>query len=215
MYSFSSGITMEEFAWFLVFVGRPNAGKSSLISNLTSAKPVIGKKPGSTRRINTYKITKKFEVVDVPGWGKIHDRTKAYEDRIKDEIVEFFERYKFRIPACILVIDAKSIVDVSERLSKKGIIPIDQELYNFIKNYKIIPIVAINKIDKIGKIEVEKAVQYIKKLIDYDNLPAEYQEAVITVSAKQGINLGVLRDLIRKHLRNNDVEEFERYIKLR
>jgi len=206
---------MEEFAWYLVFVGRPNAGKSSLICKLTSAKPVIGKKPGSTRRINTYKITKKFEVIDVPGWGKIHDRTKAYEDRIKDEIVGFFEKYKFRIPACILVIDAKSIVDVSERLSKKGIIPIDQELYNFLKENKIIPIVAINKIDKIGKIEVEKAVQFIKKLIDYDNLSEEYQEAVITVSAKQGTNLGILRDLIRKHLRNNDVEEFERYIKLR
>ncbi len=206
---------MEEFAWFLVFVGRPNAGKSSLIGKLTPVKPVIGKKPGSTRRINTYNITKKFKVVDVPGWGKIHDRTKAYEDRIKNEIVEFFEIYKFRIPACILVIDAKSIVDVSERLSKKGIIPIDQELYTFLKDNKIIPIVAINKIDKIGKIEVEKAVQYIKKLIDYDNLPEEYQEAVITVSANQGTNLGVLRDLIRKHLRKNDVEEFERYIKLR
>jgi len=206
---------MEDFAWFLVFVGRPNAGKSSLICKLTSAKPVIGKKPGSTRRINTYKITKKFEVIDVPGWGKIHDRTQAYEDRIKDEIVGFFETYKFRIPACILVIDAKSVVDVSERLSKKGIIPIDQELYNFLKNLKIIPIVAINKIDKIAKKEVEEAVQHIKKLIDYDNLSEEYQEAVITVSAKRGTNLGILRDLIRKHLRNNDVEEFERYIKLR
>jgi len=206
---------MEDFAWFLVFVGRPNAGKSSLISRLTSAKPVIGKKPGSTRRINTYKITKKFEVVDVPGWGKIHDRTQAYENRIKDQIVEFFETYKFQIPACILVIDAKSIIDVSERLSKKGIIPIDQELYAFLKDNKLIPIVAINKIDKIGEVEVERAVEYIKKLIDFENLPEEYQEAVITVSAKQGTNLDVLRDLIRKHLRNNDVEEFERYIKLR
>jgi len=206
---------MEDFTWFLVFVGRPNAGKSSLIGKLTSVKPVIGKKPGSTRRINIYNITKKFEVVDVPGWGKIHDRAKSYEDLVKDRIVEFFEKYKFRIPACILVIDAKSIIDVSKRLSKKGIIPIDQELYNFLRENKIIPIVAINKIDKIGKIEAEKAVQYIKKLIDYDNLPEEYQEAVITVSAKQGTNLGVLRDLIRKHLRNNDVEEFERYIKLR
>ncbi len=206
---------MEEFAWYLVFVGRPNAGKSSLICKLTSAKPVIGKKPGSTRRINRYKITKKFEVVDVPGWGKIHDRAKSYEDRIKDEIVEFFEKYKFRIPACILVIDAKSIIDVSKRLSKKGIIPIDQELYNFMKSNGLIPIVAINKIDKVAKHEVDEAVDYFKKLVDFDNLPEKYQETVITVSAKQGTNLGILRDLIRKHLRNNDVEEFERYIKLR
>ncbi|MBK5114560.1 MAG: GTP-binding protein EngB [Candidatus Heimdallarchaeota archaeon] len=206
---------MEEFAWYLVFVGRPNAGKSSLISKLTSAKPIVGKKPGSTRKINTYTITKKFKVIDVPGWGKIHDRTQEYAERIKDQIVEFFENYKFHIPACILVIDAKSLIDVSKRLSKKGIIPIDQELYTFLKNNKQIPIVAINKIDKVAKHDVEEAVEYFKKLIDYDKLSEEYQEAVITVSAKQGTNLGVLRDLIRKHLRNNDVEEFERYIKLR
>jgi small GTP-binding protein len=206
---------MEDFAWFLVFVGRPNAGKSSLISKLTSARPVIGKKPGSTRRINTYKISKKLEVVDVPGWGKIHDRTQAYEERIKDQIVDFFETYKFRIPACILVIDAKSIIDVSDRLSKKGIIPIDQELYSFLRENKLIPIVAINKIDKIGKLEVDAAVEYVKKLIDFDNLPEQCQEAVITVSANKGTNLDVLRDLIRKHLRNNNVEEFERFVKLK
>ena len=206
---------MEEFAWYLVFVGRPNAGKSSLICKLTPAKPVIGKKPGSTRRINSYNITKKFEVVDVPGWGKIHDRTKTYEDRIKDEIVEFFEKYKFRIPACILVIDAKSFIDVSKRLSKKGIIPIDQELYNFMKSNGLIPIVAINKIDKVAKHEVDEAVDYFKKLIDFDNLPEKYQEAIITVSAKQGTNLGILRDLIRKHFRTNEAAEFDPYIKKR
>ena len=120
---------MEDFAWLVVFIGRPNAGKSSLISRLTKVNPTVGRKPGSTRKINEYTLTNKFKVVDVPGWGKIHSRTKDYENYIKDEIVEYFETNSFRIPACILVIDAKSLIDVSERLSKKDIIPIDQELY--------------------------------------------------------------------------------------
>ena len=128
---------MEAFSWLLVFVGRPNAGKSSLISKLTAINPTIGKKPGSTRKINEYNLTKKFKVVDIPGWGKVHDRTKSYEERVKEDIVTYIEENSFRIPACVLVIDAKSLVDVSERLSKKGIIPIDQELYQFLINNKI------------------------------------------------------------------------------
>ncbi len=205
---------MENFAWYIVFVGRPNAGKSSLISKLTHAKPTIGKKPGSTRKIIEYQLAKKFKVVDVPGWGKIVSRSRDYEDRIKDEIVSFFEENRFRIPVCVLVIDAKSLVDVSERLTKKGIIPIDQELYNFVKSMKITPIVAINKIDKISESEVTTAIDYFKELINFETLSEECQEAFVAVSAKRDTNLNSLRDLIRKHLRKNDVEEFERYVKL-
>ncbi|NHJ47030.1 MAG: GTP-binding protein EngB [Asgard group archaeon] len=206
---------MEEFSWFLTFIGRPNAGKSSLISQLTTASPTIGKKPGSTRKIIHYKLAKKFTAVDVPGWGKIHSRAQSYEDRIKDEIVAFFEENYYRIPACVLVIDVNSLIDVSERLSKKNIVPIDQELYFFLKNLNMVPIVALNKIDKISPKDLEAAQEYFKKLIEYDSLPAEYQECVITVSAKRKQNLAQLRDIIRKHLRKADVEEFERYVKVR
>ncbi|MHA1243111.1 MAG: GTP-binding protein EngB [Candidatus Heimdallarchaeota archaeon] len=206
---------MEEFSWYLVFIGRPNAGKSSLISRLTSAKPTIGKKPGSTRKINEYILTNKFTVVDVPGWGKIHDRTKEYEERIKDEIISFFEEYRYRIPACILVIDAKSFVDVSNRLSKKDIIPIDQELYSYLLSLKIKPIVAINKIDKVSPIELEIATKHFKELIGFEKLDEELQRMIVHVSAKQGKNLGALRDLIRERLVVNHVEDFQRFVKVR
>ncbi|NHJ84228.1 MAG: GTP-binding protein EngB [Asgard group archaeon] len=206
---------MEEFSWYLAFVGRPNAGKSSLISKLTSVNPTIGKKPGSTRRINEYEITTKFRVVDVPGWGKIHSRTSDYEDRIKDQIIEFFEQNYRNIPVCILVIDTKSIIDVSERLSNKGIIPIDQELYQFLFNLNLKPIIVFNKIDKVTSKEVAEAINYFKKLIDFAALPNDCKELLISVSAKQDANLDALRDLIRKRLKISGLEKFERYIKLK
>lgn len=206
---------MEEFAWFLTFIGRPNAGKSSLISRLTAATPTIGKKPGSTRKMILYELTKKFTVVDVPGWGKIHSRTKEYEDRIKDKIVNFLESNKFRIPACVHVIDVKSLIDVSERLSKKDIIPIDQELYHFMNGLKLTPIVALNKIDKISPVELDETLDYFKQMIDYNSLPETHKEAIFTVSAIKGTNLNLLRDIIRQHLRKAGVEEFERYVKLK
>jgi len=205
---------METFSWLLVFVGRPNAGKSSLISRLTAINPVVGRKPGSTRRINEYDLDKKFKVVDVPGWGKVHDRTKEYEERVKEEIVSFIEDNSFRIPACVLVIDAKSLIDVSERLSKKSIIPIDQELFHFLTINKIKPIVVLNKIDKISKREADQAMDYFKEMVNYDQLSTQMQESFIFVSAKKGTNLGILRDLIRQRLRENNVEEFERFVKV-
>ncbi len=206
---------MEEFSWYLTFIGRPNAGKSSLISRLTAATPTIGKKPGSTRKIIPYQLTKKFTVVDVPGWGKIHSRTKEYEDRIKGEIINFLEANQYRIPACVQVIDVKSLIDVSERLSKKGIIPIDKELYFFLVNLKLTPIVALNKIDKISTSELEEIIDYFKQLIDYDSLLEEQKEAIFAVSANKGTNLNFLRDKIRQHLKRAGVEEFERFVKLR
>ncbi len=205
---------MEAFAWLLIFVGRPNAGKSSLIGKLTAVNPIVGKKPGSTRRIKEYNLSKKFKVVDVPGWGKVHSRTKDYEERVKQDIVDYFEENSFRIPACVLVIDAKSLIDVSKRLAKKKIIPIDQELYQFIISNKIKPIVVLNKIDKIYKHEADQAMDYFKEMVGFNRLSEQLQESFIFVSAKRGTNLDSLRDLIRQRLRDNGVEEFERYVKL-
>ena len=205
---------MHEFAWYVAFIGRPNAGKSSLIHRLTAAKPIIGKKPGSTRKIIEYPLTKKFHIVDIPGWGKIHGRPSSYAERIKDEILTFLEENKFRIPACVHVIDAKSLIDVSERLAKKGIIPIDQELYQFLCDLRFIPIVALNKIDKINPEQLARTIDYFKELIAISQLSPEHEASIITVSARRGDNLSILRDLIRKRLRVASVEEFERYIKL-
>lgn len=205
---------MEAFSWLLVFIGRPNAGKSSLIGKLTAINPTVGKKPGSTRKINEYNLSKKFKVVDIPGWGKVHDRAKSYEERVKEDIVTYIEENSFRIPACVLVIDTKSLVDVSERLSKKGIIPIDLELYQFLINNKIKPIVVLNKIDKISKREADFAMSYFKEMVEFEHLSPQLQESFIFTSAKQGTNLGVLRDLIRQRLHESDVEEFERFIKV-
>jgi len=134
---------------------------------------------------------------------------------VKDQILAFFEENRYRIPACILVIDAKSFVDVSERLLKKDIIPIDQELYSYLLGLKIKPIVAINKIDKVSPIELEKATKYFKELVNFEKLDDELQEMIVHVSAKQGTNIGALRDLIRKCLIAHNVEDFQRFIKVR
>lgn len=58
----------------IVFVGRSNVGKSSLINLLLGKKIAkVSSKPGKTRSINFYKITTsegmEFNLVDIPGYG--------------------------------------------------------------------------------------------------------------------------------------------------
>ncbi len=57
----------------VVFVGRSNVGKSTLINSLLERKIAkVSAKPGKTRSINFYKVDAdgfKFNLVDIPGYG--------------------------------------------------------------------------------------------------------------------------------------------------
>ena len=55
----------------IAFVGRSNAGKSSLINTLTGKRKlaVTSSLPGRTRLINYFKINDNLFFVDLPGYG--------------------------------------------------------------------------------------------------------------------------------------------------
>ena len=54
------------------FVGRSNVGKSSIINLLVGGRnpiALVSSKPGKTRLINFFEISKKWNLVDLPGYG--------------------------------------------------------------------------------------------------------------------------------------------------
>ncbi|MFW9778297.1 MAG: GTPase [Candidatus Heimdallarchaeota archaeon] len=148
---------------YIPISGRPNAGKTSLINFLTHSKRPVGKRPGTTRRISFIPLVKDLHLVDLPGFGRIEKRSKETEERIKDEIVQYFDDSKRRIALAIHIIDVSTFHFVVENLEKKGIIPIDIEMIRFVaESCEFPPFVIFNKIDKVEKGLINSNEQLLK-----------------------------------------------------
>jgi len=55
----------------IVFLGRSNVGKSSLINTLLQRKGLAktSQRPGKTISVNYYRVNDRFDLVDLPGYG--------------------------------------------------------------------------------------------------------------------------------------------------
>jgi len=55
----------------IAFIGRSNAGKSSLLNSLTNSKKlaVTSNTPGRTKEINVFLINESHYFMDLPGYG--------------------------------------------------------------------------------------------------------------------------------------------------
>ncbi|NJD99018.1 GTP-binding protein EngB [Thermococcus sp. LS1] len=180
----------------IIFVGRSNVGKSTLIFHLTGKWVRRGKRPGVTRKPVEVNWRNR-KVVDMPGFGFMSGLPKEKQEKIKDEIVHFIENNADEIDLAILVIDGKSALEIIERWEKRGEIPIDVEFFQFLQELKIPTIVAVNKIDKVKNVQGT-----ITRLAEKFGVPySEINEIFVPISAKFGKNLDELRRLIEKKLR--------------
>ena len=72
----------------IVFSGRSNVGKSSLINKLINRKSLarVSSKPGKTGTINFYAVNENLKLVDLPGYG--YAKVSAQEKARWSELVE-------------------------------------------------------------------------------------------------------------------------------
>ena len=70
-----------ESAGEIVFAGRSNVSKSSLINALYGKIAYVGKTPGKTRLLNFFNVDDSYTVCDVPGYG--------FANRSEKELIEF------------------------------------------------------------------------------------------------------------------------------
>ncbi|EFW92017.1 GTP-binding protein [Haladaptatus paucihalophilus DX253] len=182
----------------VVFVGRSNVGKSTLMRELTGHSFETGGKPGVTRQPNHFDwASEDFMLTDLPGFGFMSGVEEDRRERIKTDIVEYIEENAERVLVGVLVVDGKSVIDIIDRHSGEDEIPHDVEMFYFLREVGIPVVVAVNKMDK-----VDDEDERLNDLCDRLGLHPpwkQWQDTIAPISAKRG-NIDALNEAVKTHL---------------
>jgi GTP-binding protein EngB required for normal cell division len=184
----------------LFFVGRTNAGKSTVIKELFGLKTRRGKNPGVTKVPVRYELDN-FIVIDLPGIG-FRRGLISFQSMLRDITEKTHDKRQQPLLA-VQIIDAKSFLKIIDRHSR----PLDVDLFENLLDLEIDPIVAINKMDKIEAHEanLNKIVLQLGMLPPY----RQWIDRVVPISAKKH-DVSELRWLIThrlQHLRETNETE--------
>ncbi len=135
----------------IVFSGRSNVGKSSLINKLTNRKSIarVSSKPGKTGSINFYKVNDLLRLVDLPGYG--YAKVSRQEKARWAELVEGYFNSGRKISLVI------QIVDMRHRPTND-----DLNMINFLIANGFHFIVVLTKSDKLNKTDRENRLANLK-----------------------------------------------------
>lgn len=189
----------EERRKEIVFIGRSNVGKSSLINSLTRVRNLarVSSQPGKTQTINFYDIGAKIEgveerqdfyLVDLPGYG--YAKTGAERRKIWSK---FINEYLLTSEDLQFVCQ---LIDVRHEPMKS-----DVEMFNWLVENNIPVLIIATKCDKIGKNAVNSSISRIKKTLGVPELD------VLPYSSLKNEGRAELLDVIASCLAETDEEE--------
>jgi small GTP-binding protein len=193
----------------VVFVGRSNVGKSTLMRELTGHTFETGGKPGVTRSPNFYDwASEDFMLTDLPGFGFMSGVPEERREQIKTDVVRYVEEHADGILVGVLVVDGKSVVDIIDRHSGEDEIPHDVELFYFLRDLGVPAVVAVNKMDK-----VDDRDERLNDLCDRLGLHPpwqQWQDTIAPISAKRG-NIDALEEAVRTHLHDQKRDDLLKF----
>ena len=154
----------------IVFSGRSNVGKSSLINKLCNRKKLarVSATPGKTATINFYRVDTAY-FVDLPGYG--------YAKVSKDErdrwgcLMENYFAEEGLITLGVLIVDARHKPTAD-----------DVTMCDYFKSTQCPMVVVANKLDKLKKSEIGPNLALIRQTLTLDD-----SVQLIPFSAEKGI----------------------------
>lgn len=186
----------------VVFTGRSNVGKSSIIRVLTGKKVRVGKRPGSTRweqMIDFGPVT----IIDIPGFGFMTGKSKTAIEETKTHIVHALEEWSDQILVAVHIIDLSLFREIFERWTSRGEIAVDVEFYSFLCEIAPRVIVVANKIDKIKKHTIDDELGFLT--FQLREAVLEREPTIVLTSAAKKRGVINLRDLIDEILEEENL----------
>lgn len=137
----------------IVFSGRSNVGKSSLINTLLNRKSLarVSASPGKTITVNFYDIDKKIWFVDIPGYGYAK---RAPQDKMRwSELTDSFLR-----SSC----DRRLILQLIDM--KVGPTDDDYLMLDWLDAAEVPYLIVATKCDKLNKTDFNENLNELRKL---------------------------------------------------
>jgi GTP-binding protein EngB required for normal cell division len=182
----------------VILAGRSNVGKSTLMRELTGHDFTAGKRPGVTQQPNHYDwVGPDFVITDLPGFGFMKGVPEDVRERIKTDIVRYIETHDDEILVGVVVLDGSAAVEIIDRHSGPDSVPHVVELFGFLQDVGIPPVLAVNKMDK-----VDNRDDCLDAIADRFGLYPpwqQWQDTIAPVTAKRG-NIEALNQAVREHL---------------
>ena len=144
----------------VIFSGRSNVGKSSLINKLVNRKALarVSATPGKTATINFFKVDS-FHLVDLPGYG--YAKVSHAE---KDRWAKLMDGYFNQDRRFALVVQ---IIDMRHAPSKD-----DMNMISYLHERRLPFIIVLTKKDKLKKTQQQKRLAELEEeLADYADVP--------------------------------------------
>ncbi len=164
----------------VAFVGRSNAGKSSLLNALTGRKSLarVSQTPGATRQINFFELGGKLMLADLPGYG--FAKVSKAEAATWQEMIFAYLRGRAPLRRALVLIDAR-----------RGPGDSDRQVLALLNQAAVSTLLVLTKIDEVsgdGRAAALAAAQ------EEARRHTVALEQVIATSAQNGEGIAALRE---------------------
>lgn len=166
---------------FITIIGRPNAGKSTLLNNILQQKiAIMSDKPQTTRNIIKGVYTdseSQIVFIDTPGIHKPKHRLGDYMMKITNSAITESEVVYL-------------IVNVADKFGAG-----DERILDIIKEINVPTLLLLNKIDLVKPEEILKMIDFYRTLHKF--------EEIIPISALESTNVNSLLTVTKKYLQTS------------
>lgn len=169
----------------VAFIGRSNAGKSSLLNALFNTKKLarVSQTPGCTKALMLFKADATFYVMDLPGYG-FNRQPKSVQKQWVRAINSYLLNRR-ALSQVYLLIDGR-----------RGVLDADKDMFLYLNHYRVPHTCIITKIDKVPQHNREETLKTLHPFLDKEST----NSLVLQTSAHTREGVEQVQDTILSHI---------------